>query len=484
MIQFDTVFVFVLGAFFIIVMIEGIRSFRRTAGDTDFLIAGRRVGPWIGGASLAATQMSAGTFVGTIAVHYLTGASFIWGWTGIWLAYIVGGLWVAPKMRRYSQEHGGLTFPDFIGDRYSSRGARGVAAILIVLAYIVFMSAQYQAGGVILETIFGIPFVWGAVILMVLVVLYTVIGGMVAVMRTDFLQQIAMALGALIGLPLLINYAGGASNLRAVLTDVAPSFLSWHFGFRDLLGFALAFGLTFVVAPYILVRFYAMRDDKTIRKAVGIAILFNVIIASSVAMIGMSLKALYPQLSVADAASTVFASEVLPPFIGALVMTAVIAAVMSTVDSVLLVAGPAISHDIYYRLVDPEADVRKRLRINRLATLVVGAVPILLTLRQLDIVQFVVLAFAALLASTVFIPVVVGLYWRGASAAGAITSMVVGFVTCLIWYLIGEPFINPVVPGVLASGIAMYAVSRVTQPVGEAGLRPFFADTGRPARVG
>jgi Na+/proline symporter len=346
------------------------------------------------------------------------------------------------------------------------------------------MSAQYQAGGVILETIFGIPFVWGAVILMLFVVLYTVIGGMVAVMRTDFLQQVAMALGAVIGLPLLISYAGGASNLKSVLADVAPAFLSWHFGFRDLLGFALAFGLTFVVAPYILVRFYAMRDDKTIRKAVGVAILFNVIIASSVAIIGMSLKALYPQLTVVDAASTVFASEVLPPIVGALVMTAVIAAVMSTVDSVLLVAGPAISHDIYYRLVNPEAEVGKRMRINRLATLVIGAVPILLTLRQLDIVQFVVIAFAALLASTVFIPVVVGLYWRRASAAGAITSMVVGFGTCLVWYLIDEPFINPVVPGVIASGIAMYAVSRMTQPVGEGGLRPFFADVGRPARVG
>ncbi len=137
--SFTTVFLLVLVLYFATVLFEGILSYRKTKDHTDYLVAGRKVGPWIVGASLGATQMSAGTFVGTVAVHYLTGASFIWAWTGIWLAYLVNALWVAPRLRRYSHEHGALTFPDYIGDRFNSHTARAVAAVLTVIAYIVFI---------------------------------------------------------------------------------------------------------------------------------------------------------------------------------------------------------------------------------------------------------------------------------------------------------------------------------------------------------
>lgn len=474
MIQFETAFIAVLVVYFAIVMWEGILSFRRTKDEADFLLAGRRVGPWIGGASLAATQMSAGTFVGTIAVHYLTGASFIWAWSGIWIGYVVAALWVAPKLRKYAAEQGALTFPDFIGDRFNSNWARAVVSLLMVAAFIVYISAQYQAGGVILQTVFGMPFAVGALILMVFIVLYTVIGGLIAVIRTDFLQQTAMALGALVGIPLVVTYSGGLGSLGETLLEVSPNFLGFSFGAKDLLGFALAFGLTWAVAPHILIRFIAMPDNKTIRKSVAVALFFNILISVSVAIVGMSMKALYPNLQLADAASTVYASQLLPPVVGAIVLTAVIAAVMSTVDSVLMVAGPALSHDIYFRIFRPGASQRSRMAVNRGATLVVGAVPVLLTLRQLDIVQFMVIAFSALLGATVFVPVFLGLYWRRATATGAIWSMISGFAVVAIWYLLGEPVVHPVIPGVVASGVVMYVLSLVTQPVPERNLGMFF----------
>ncbi|MBI2467454.1 MAG: sodium/solute symporter [Candidatus Rokubacteria bacterium] len=478
--SFNALLLIVLVTYFGVVLLEGYFSFRRSSGEADYLVAGRKVGPWICGASLSATQMSAGTFVGTIALHYLTGASFIWAWTGIWVAYVVAAIWVAPKLRRYSAEHGGLTFPDYIGDRFNSDVARVVAAVVILICYIVFMSAQYQAGGVILQTLFGLPFVWGALILLVITVLYTTIGGMVAVMRTDFLQQIVMATGAVIGLPLLIAYAGGTGNIAAVLADVGPNYLGWHFGFRDLFGFALAFGLVFVTAPYVITRYYAVPDDRTARQAAAVALVFNVITAASVATIALTMKVLYPQLIVADAASTVYAAQVLPPLMGALVIAAILAAIMSTVDSVLLVTGPVISHDIYYRLINPRADERTRMRVNRWATAITGGVPILLTLQQLGIVQFIVNAFASLLASGIAVPVILGLYWRRASTAGAIASMGIGFGVALVLYWQGQPALplvgklNPVIPGVVASALSMLIASALTQPVPERNLRPFF----------
>jgi SSS family transporter len=479
-VSFNTVLTLVMVVYFATVLFEGFLSYRKTHHHADYLVAGRKVGPWIVGASLSATQMSAGTFVGTIAVHYLTGASFIWAWTGIWLAYVVNALWIAPRLRRYSHEHGALTFPDFVADRFNSNLARGVAAVLTVIAYIVFMSAQYQAGGVILQTLFGVPFLYGAVVLMAITGLYTTVGGMIAVMNTDFLQQMGMAIGVLVGLPLLVAYAGGLENIGLVLREVTPRYLSWHFGLRDLLGFGLAFGLTFVAAPYVVTRFYAARDDRAVKQGVAVALFFNVLIATCVAIIGMSMRVLYPQLAVADAASTVFASQVLPPFVGALVLVAVLAAIMSTVDSVLLVTSSAVSHDIYYRMINPNASEKARMRINHWATAFVGAIPILLTVRRLDIVQFVVVAYAALLASIVFIPVVMGLFWRRASSAGVIGSMIVGFGVCLLWYLLKQPFrLNPVIPGVIAGALAMYVISLATSPVPEQNLRIFFPEAAR-----
>lgn len=488
--SFNALLLIVLVSYFGVVLVEGYLSFRRSRGEADYLVAGRKVGPWICGTSLSATQMSAGTFVGTIALHYLTGASFIWAWTGIWVAYVVAAIWVAPKLRRYSAEHGGLTFPDYIGDRFNSDVARVVAAVVILICYIVFVSAQYQAGGVILQTLFGLPFVWGSLILLVITVGYTTIGGMVAVMRTDFLQQMIMALGAVIGLPLLISYAGGTQNIATVLADVGPNYLRWHFGFRDLFGFALAFGLVFVTAPYVITRYYAVPDDRTARQAAAIALVFNVITATAVATIALTMKVLYPQLIVADAASTVYAAQVLPPLIGTLVIAAILAAIMSTVDSVLLVTGPVISHDIYYRLINPRADERTRMRVNRWATAITGALPILLTLQQLGIVQFIVNAFASLLASGIAVPVIIGLYWRGASTAGAIVSMVIGFGVALVLYIYGQPplplvgKLNPVIPGVVASALSMLIASALTRPVPERNLRLFFAGLSPTSAAG
>ncbi|TCP47857.1 SSS family solute:Na+ symporter [Tamaricihabitans halophyticus] len=472
--SFELVFLLTLFVFLAITCYEGLRSYRANKSEQDFFVAGRKVGPWIGGASIAATQMSAGTFVGTVGIHYVTGASFMWGWAGIWVAFLVSAYVIAPRLRRYAHERNALTFPDFIADRFGGKVPRAVVSVLLVLSYLVFISAQYQAGGIILETVFGIPFVWGAAILMVVIVGYTVIGGMSAVVRTDFLQQITMAVGVAVGLPLLISHAGGMSTLTQSLPEVSVDFIGWGFGGAEIAGFWLGFGFAALCAPYLLIRYYSMPDDQTCRRASGVALLFVLLTGICIAIAGMVMRFLYPNLSISDAASTILASEVLPPFLGALLLTAVIMAVLSTVDSVLLVAGPAISHDIYTALLRPNTPERTRTRINRIATVVIGVLPLLLTLQELDIVQFVVLSYAALLASTITAAVLLGLYWKRATKVGAMCSMLAGFAVCLLWYLLGSPAVEPVVPGILASFTGMIAGSLLSRPVPPAELEVFF----------
>src|SRR5690625_3575656 len=179
------------------VMYEGVKSSRGASGEEGFLVAGRRMGAWVGGGSIAATQMSAGTFVGTLGIHYTTGSSFLAPTLGIWTAFLITGFVIAPRLRRYIDRRGALTFPDYTADRFGNRDTQRIVTILIVVSYTVLISVQYHAGGVDFETIFGIPFVWGSAILMAFIVAYTIIGGMTAVMRTDLLQQAVMACGVL-----------------------------------------------------------------------------------------------------------------------------------------------------------------------------------------------------------------------------------------------------------------------------------------------
>ena len=138
--------------YFTIVLGVSIWGYFHTETEEDFLAAGRTIGPWVGGAVLAATQISAGTFVGTLGRHYLTGVSWIWIWFGLWTGWVVSAVYVAPKLRRF----GALTVADYVGKRFASEGARTLSAALIILTYTIYLTAQFQAAGEIASAIFGI----------------------------------------------------------------------------------------------------------------------------------------------------------------------------------------------------------------------------------------------------------------------------------------------------------------------------------------
>src|SRR6478736_8320081 len=142
----------VLGAaYFAMVLGTAIWGSYHTRTEEDFLAAGRSIGPWVGGAVLTATQISAGTFVGTLGRHYLTGVSWIWAWFGVWAGWLTSALFVAPKLRRF----GALTVADYVGTRFASEGARTLAAALIIVCYSILLTAQFQAIGEIASAVFG-----------------------------------------------------------------------------------------------------------------------------------------------------------------------------------------------------------------------------------------------------------------------------------------------------------------------------------------
>jgi SSS family transporter len=482
--SFEVLLGIFLALYFGGMVLIGYWSSRKVKNEFDYLTASQSIGGWVGGASLAATQMSAGTFIGLIGIHYMTGASWVWVWPGLWMGYLITVLFVAPRMRSFATRAGGMTVPDFVAMRYNSAVVRGIAAILIVLTYTLMMSAQYQGGSVILEALLGMPAWVGTLLILAVTVSYSMLGGMRATAYTDFIQQIVMLVGLLIGVPLLISQAGGWGYLTSIWpTIIQPPYTNsmytgWHYGVATVGGATIAFMFTFAAAPYEMTRYYSMRDNKTVRFAAIVALLFQIPIGIAGAIVGMSLRTMFPNLIVPDSTSTIFAYSVMPPLVGVLVVLAVLAAIMSTVASIMIVTGSALAHDVYGKLINPSASPETKLKLNRWAVLVLGIIPFALAIRRMDFVQFVVVAQAAIFGSFFFVPVVVGMIWKRANTAGAIASMVGGFVVSVGLYATGNAslFGHPVYPGFLVSLILMIVFTYLGSPVPEANLAVFFRD--------
>jgi len=482
--NFETLLAIFVVLYFAGMLLIGFWSARKVKSEFDYLTASQSIGGWVGGASLAATQMSAGTFIGLIGIHYMTGASWVWIWPGLWMGYLVTVLFVAPRMRSFATRAGGMTVPDFVAMRYNSAVVRGIAAILIVITYTIMMSAQYQGGSVMLEAILGMPVWVGTLLMLVVTVSYSILGGMRATAYTDFIQQIVMLVGLVIGVPLLISQAGGWSYLTSVWpTIIQPPYTSsmytgWHYGMATAGGTSIAFLFTFAAAPYEMNRYYSMRDNKTVRFAAIVALLFQIPIGIAGAIVGMTLRTMFPNLLVPDATSTIFASSVMPPLVGVLVVLAVLAAIMSTVASIMIVTGSALAHDVYGKLINPQASAETKLKLNRWAVLVLGILPMAMAVRRLDFVQFVVVAQAAIFGSFFFVPVVVGMIWKRANTAGAIASMLGGFIVSAGLYATGNAslFWHPVYPGFVVSLVLMVVFTLLGKPVPEANLAVFFRD--------
>lgn len=473
----STTFLVVLVAYLAAVAIIGWRALRQTRSEADFLVAGRSIGPWVGGAVLAATQISAGTFVGTLGRHYSTGVSWVWAWPGLWLGWLISALFVAPKLRQF----GAMTVPDYVGVRFASERARVLATLLIVVPYTIYLTAQYQAAGEIFAALFGTPPLLAMGVIIASTVFYTASGGVRSSSYADFLQTLVMVGALIIAVPLLLYRAGGVEAVGRTLAAIDPQLTGWWYGPREILAISLAFGLAIAAAPYELTRFYSMRDVPTVRKSIGVAFLFQALIGGSVFLLGLSMRALFPAAASEDQASAVMALHVLTPVMGSLFLVALLSAIMSTCNSILLVVAAGLSHDIYGRFFRPAASERERIAVGRLAIVLVALIPVPFALARFETVQTIVLEQSKFIASFFFVPLVFGLNWRRGTAAGAIGAMVCGFGACALWdfFDFGQGAwkaagVDAVEVGLAASGLAFYTLSRMTPPPPPDALEPFF----------
>ena len=213
MIAEQNVLIWVTLIYFFVVIGVSLWGYGRATSEVEFLAAGRTIGPWVGGAVLAATQISAGTFVGTLGRSYLTGVSWMWVWFGVWAGWVASALLVAPKLRRF----GALTVADYVGTRFASEGARTLAAALIIVCYSILLTAQFQAIGEISSAVFGLSPLVAMTVLLASTGFYTALGGVRASSYIEFIQTLSQANPSGLGERVTV----GCNALRQVYPRVA-----------------------------------------------------------------------------------------------------------------------------------------------------------------------------------------------------------------------------------------------------------------------
>ncbi|MGH7712065.1 MAG: sodium:solute symporter family protein [Gemmatimonadaceae bacterium] len=471
-----------VAAYIAIVCGIGLRHYRKTTNEEGFLVAGRSLGPIVGGATLMANQVSAGATIGMVGFHYYSGISYAWTWPLVWIGWLVCALFVAPKMRGFA----GVTLPDYFAARFDSKAARGMAAIFILIAYTVMLSAQYQAGGLLFTLVGGTSYTSAVLLVAGITTAYTFLGGMYSNAYVGVLKAVMLLGCYVLAVPFLIKHVGGLDTIGSALHALDPRLTGNWFGVRQLLAISLAIGLGLAAAPYEISAIYSMQSRKTVRQAIGYSFLFQSIIGIGILIFGLAMRVAVPHLPDPDLATPMLGMSILPFWIGLLVLMAAVVTFTRTGGAILLTVASAMSHDLYAKLMVPNATERARVTAGRIGVVVFSVIPVLLALRQLSLVNWIVIYAAKLLVSFLFVPVVFGLNWKRATRSGALAAMVGGLVTCLVWLAQRRPYVlglDAAEAGVLVSAALFIGVSMITKPVPDEQLQTFFPSTQNTARA-
>ena len=427
----------------------GIWASQRNRNETDFFLGGRGLGPLVAGLSYAASTSSAWVILGFSGFVYTIGLGALWMIPGIWAGYAVVWLYFGERLRRESLEHQQLTLTDFLlqdaaevhNPRDSSvrRLAAAVAAVLVLLCFVFYIAAQFDAAGKALAAHFSLSVTQAVVLGAAIVVIYSWLGGFWAVSVTDTLQAVVMMLVA-VGVPAaaLVAAGGPAAVYESLASSMPGDYLSFSGGHSGmvLIGFVLGLigmSLGALGQPHLLARLMAIKGEAERKQGFAIAISWGITVFVGMTVLGLSGRVLMPELANAETLFYEAASNYLPAILAGVVIAATLSAVMSTVDSIMLAAAGAVANDLGVNQRFPN----RRLLASRLVMLTIAILSVVLTLALPDtIFNRVLFAWSALGAA--FGPVVLWrVMGRRVSAAAALSCMIAGFAATVLFYLYG-----------------------------------------------
>ncbi|MEZ8336233.1 sodium/proline symporter PutP [Vibrio cyclitrophicus] len=465
-------------AYLIMMLAIGVIAYKRTSNSTDYFLGGRSLGPWPAALSAGASDMSGWLLLGLPGYAYAAGFEAFWLAGGLLVGTWANWLISAKRLRTYSITTESLTLPEFLSRRFNdnSKLIQTISAFFILLFFLFYTSSGLVAGGKLFETVFGLDYTTAVIIGTVCVVSYTLFGGFLAVSWTDLVQGLLMSAALLIVPIAAMN--GGLGQLSSDLHNINPELLTlWNDAKGEpLSAIAIislaAWGLGYFGQPHILARFKATRSNKDLTTARRIAVIWTALSMVGAMLVGLVglVGLIYvtnsgaPKLDDGEKIFMLLVNAMFHPVIAGILLAAILAAIMSTADSQLLVSSSAMAEDLYKQVLKKDATSEEIVRVGRFAVILISLIALVLAMTPdssvLGLVSYAWAGFGAAFGPAI----VLSLYWSRMNRNGALAGIVVGGVTIVLWkqFTGGWFDVYEIVPGIILSTLSIVIVSLIT----------------------
>jgi len=428
----------------------GLYKAKKIKTQSDFAVAGRSLTPWVLVGTMLATWMGTGSILGNAGKTYDTGMAALI----LPLGSIIGIILltkIAGKVRSFEK----FTVPEILGDRYGS-SARLLSVIALVIAYMVIVSYQYNAGGAVLNTILTDPggnslisVEMGTIIAAIFIIAYTMLAGLVSVAYTDVANGIIILFSFIIAIPIFLAEAGGLSGMAASFDAMGkPDHMNFWgvYSTMDIINFCLPPFLLIMGDANMYQRFFASKDAEGAKYATRVLIFAVALAELMIIVSAWIVSSMIPDAEVGKYVLIYAAHKFLPTFLGAIMMTTIVGIIISTADSYLLVPATTLMRDVYLNYINPNADEKKIVFLSRVLVLILGIVAYIVSLGFAKSAGFFERALYAytIYGAAITPSLVAALFWKGATKQGAIASILTGTVTTLLWKEAG--FIRNIIP--------------------------------------
>lgn len=423
-----------LGAFLVGMAFIGYFASKKTTSLDNFAVAGRSFGPLLIAIIITSTYGSASSYLGLGGLAFNAGWPMMWIWVGCLWGIILPILFLGPRMRYFSSRLNATTMPDFLGKRYNSKFLRAFVAIGTIAFYTGNMVAQFKGVGVLVGTVLDIDFTIAVIVFGIVITLYCAAGGLFAVGWTDLGQGLFMTVIVLILVPVSIHASGGLAEMNARLQEIGPQMTKmFGNGYTPLLAVFIVvfYCLLQMGQPNIGSRFFALKNVKDFKKVV-LYVLAGTVVMSSVCWGGFAARILYPDIAGDYAIPTMIINH-FPTILAVIAAVGIMSAMMTTIDGLLHCISTSIGIDLVRDTFKVKLPDKKILMITRLSTIVMGMLAVVFTLYYSpEFLSLLVFGALAGVASITVGPVLVGVFDRKVTKAGAITGAVVGEIVFLI----------------------------------------------------
>lgn len=444
----------------------------RSGGEKEYFLGGRQMGPWVSALSAGASDMSAWVLMGLPASIYAAGIGQAWIAIGLAIGYAVSWLVQAPRLRRFTIEAGdSITLPQYLTNRFlsKSKALQIICAVIFLVAYTIYAASSMKACGTLFNTVIGIDAKVAMYIAAVIIVVYTFLGGFKAVCWTDFFQGLLM-LAALLIAPIcaLFVVQGGGAVAGAGAETLPDGYWNLFSNWKDVVS-GLGWGLGYFGMPHIIVRYMSVRSDKDLKKSARIGITWNVLIVIFSVAAGCIGHMLLGEISDTSTVFIQMVRKLFPAVISGVLLSAILAASMSTADSQLLASASAFASDVYKPVFRKgKAGDKEMLWAGRFVVLAIAVIAVIIASNPnsgtiMGLVENAWGLFGAAFGPTIML----SLFWKRFNFAGAVAGIVSGALADVLWLVcLGSSGIYEIIPGCIISLLFAVVVTKLTRAPG------------------